>query len=112
MKNEKAIEQMKKSMMLRGFAKATQKAYLQAVIQLSKFYPIPLNEMGYDHVRDFLLHAINVRNLSSQFINTTYSGIKFLFEAALEREWNMKHIPRIKKKENFHKYFPCKKSCL
>lgn len=105
MKNAKAFEQMQKLMELRGFAKATQKAYLGAIRQLASFYPVSFDEMGCEHVREFLLHAINVRKLSSQYINTTYSGIKFLFEVALTRDWNMKHIPRIKKKESFLKPF-------
>ena len=101
MKNQKALEEMQKRMELRGFAKSTQRAYLTAVQKLSEFHSLTFEEMGYSHVRDFLLHAIQVRNLSSQYINTTYSGIKFLFEATLERDWNMKHIPRIRKSRKF-----------
>lgn len=98
MTNQKAFEQMKNLMELRGFAPSTQKAYLAAVRHLASFFDVPLGTMGYEHVREFLLHAINVRKLSSQYINTTYSGFKFLFETVFQRDWNMKHIPRLKKK--------------
>ena len=98
MTNQKAFEQMKKAMDLRGFAPSTQKAYLGAVRHLERSITIPLCDADYEHVREFLLNAINVRKLSSQYINTTYSGFKFLFECVFQREWNMKHIPRLKKK--------------
>lgn len=101
MKNQEAMEQMKKTMVMKGFAKSTHKAYLGAVSQLAAFHPVTFEEMGYDHVREFLLHAIEIRQLSSQYINAAYSGIKLLFESVLEREWDMKRVPRIKKIRKF-----------
>lgn len=93
---------MKKMMVIRGFAPSTQKSYLQAVKNLINFCNgLKLTSMDYNHIREFLLHAINVRNLSSQYVNSNYSGIKFIFEAVFEREWNMKHVPRVKVKRHF-----------
>jgi site-specific recombinase XerD len=61
-------------------------------------FKLPFSEMNYDHVRDFLLHVINVKKLSSEYINSSYSAIRFFYESVFERDWNMKHIPRLKSK--------------
>ncbi|MFZ5987815.1 MAG: phage integrase N-terminal SAM-like domain-containing protein [Bacillota bacterium] len=44
-------------------------------------FSLEFSDMNYDHVRDFLQHAINIRKLSSEYINSCYSAINFLYEA-------------------------------
>ena len=63
------------------------------------FFSKSLESIGYEEVRQFLHHAITVRKLSPEYINASYSAIKFFYETTLEREWNMKHIPRLKKRK-------------
>ena len=53
---------------------------------------------GYDEVRSFLHHSITVKKLSSSYVNSAYGSIKFYFQSVLCRDWNMLHIPRVKKK--------------
>jgi len=101
MTNNQAIEKMKQMMELRGFALSTQKTYLMHLRLFTNHFSLPFSNMDYDHVRDYLLHSINIKKLSSQYINSCYSAIKFLYEAVFEREWNMKHIPRLKNKRKF-----------
>jgi len=98
MTNNTAFEKMKERMELRGFAISTQKTYLMHIRHFTNHFKLPFSEMNYDHVRDFLLHAIKVKKLSSEYINSSYSAIKFLYESVFERDWNMKHIPRLKSK--------------
>ncbi|TYQ14893.1 UNVERIFIED_CONTAM: site-specific recombinase XerD [Acetivibrio alkalicellulosi] len=101
MTNNKAFEKMKQGMELRGFAISTQKKYLMNLRHFTNHFNLPFSEMNYDHVRDFLHHAIKIKKLSSESINGCYSAIRFLYETVFERDWNMKHIPRIKNKKKF-----------
>ena len=103
MNNNEAIEKFKQCMELKGYAPSTKKAYLMHINHFTKFFEICFENMNYDHVRDFLFDAINRRKLSSEYINSTYSAIRFLYETVFQREWNMKHIPRIKKKRKLPK---------
>jgi site-specific recombinase XerD len=92
------LQLMTTSMELKGFAKSTQKTYLAHLRRFAEFsgkLPAPA---GYDDVRAFLYHAISVRKLSSAYVNSAYGAIKFFFQTALCREWNMLHVPRVKKK--------------
>jgi integrase/recombinase XerD len=93
-----AVEKMTKTMELRGFATSTKKTYLGHLRRFAEFCGKHPSACGYDDVRSFLHNSINVRKLSPQFINSAYGALKFFFESALCREWNMKHIPRLKTK--------------
>ena len=101
MTNNLAFEKMKQMMELRGFAASTQKTYMMHLRQFTNHFSISFSDMDYDHVRDFLHHAISIRKLSCEYVNFCYSAIRFLYEAVFERDWNMKYIPRIKKKRKF-----------
>jgi len=103
MTNFEAVEKFKQCMELKGFAPSTRKAYLMHINHFSRYFEIPYEDMSYEHVRDFLLDAIKRRKLSTEYVNSCYSAIKFLYETILQRDWNMKHIPRVKKKQKL----PC-----
>jgi integrase/recombinase XerD len=89
---------MKISMELRGFAQSTQKTYGAHIQRYADFCGKHPASTGYDEVRTFLHHAITVKKLSSSYVNSAYGAIKFYFQTVLCREWNMLHIPRVKKK--------------
>jgi integrase/recombinase XerD len=89
---------MKETMDLRGYAQSTKTCYFGHLRRFSDFINKDLAECDYDDVRAFLLHAINTRKLSCQYINSAYSAIKFFYQSALRREWNIHYVPRLKRK--------------
>ena len=92
------VQSMKMSMDLKGFAKSTQRTYLAHIKRYADFCGKHPASTGYDEVRSFLHHSITVKKLSSSYVNSAYGSIKFFFQTVLRREWNMLHIPRVKKK--------------
>jgi integrase/recombinase XerD len=92
------IQPMKTSMEIKRFAQSTQKTYLAHIQRYAEFCEKHPASTGYDEVRSFLHHAITVKKLSSSYVNSAYGAIKFYFQTVLCREWNMLHIPRVKKK--------------
>ncbi len=93
------IQLMITSMELKGFAKNTQKTYLGHIRCFAEFYANYPASAGYDDIRDFLHHSITKRKLSLSLCEFfAYGVIKFFFQSALCREWNMLHVPRLKKK--------------
>src|SRR5690554_1193169 len=94
---QNGIQSMKTLMELRGFAQSTQRTYLAHLNSFSKFCGKHPTSVGYDEVRMFLHHAIKERKLSSAYVNSAYSAIKFFYQSVLQREWNMLHVPRVKK---------------
>lgn len=92
------LQAMTISMQLRGFAKSTQRTYLAHLKRYHQFCGKHPASTGYEEVRAFLHHAITVRKLSSAYVNSAYGAIQFYFQSVLCREWNMLHVPRLKKK--------------
>ena len=92
------IKKMTVAMELKGFAKSTKKTYLANLKHFADYCKKDPAACGYDDVRAFLYHGINIKNLSSSYINIAYASIKFFYQPALCRDWNMQTVPRIKKK--------------
>lgn len=93
------LEKYQTDMELRNFSPHTRRLYLSHVKRFAEFYQKPLERLGETEIRIFLHHAINGRNLSSSFVNSAYSALRFLYETTLDRPWNIKHIPRAKKEK-------------
>ena len=77
------IEDMK----LHGFSERTRASYLATVRQLAKHYmrsPDPLSE---EELRIFFLHLVQERKASPSTVRQYLSGIKFLYERTLGRDW-------------------------
>ena len=92
------FKQMQMDLELKGFSPNTVKLYLMQVRFFSDFHKNnPLESLGEEEVRNYLHHIIIKRNLSVSYVNSAYSAIRFLYETTLDRDWNMKKIPRSKK---------------
>ena len=84
-------------MELRNFSPNTRRLYLGHVQRFAGFCQKPLEKLGETEIRIFLHHAIHGRNLSSSFVNSAYSALRFFYETTLGRGWDIRHIPRAKK---------------
>lgn len=94
MKNE--IEKFLIDMQLRGMSPGVQKYYANRVNLFLKFHDKPLEVLGENEVREFLLYLVKVKKLSPGTVNIYNSALKFFFENTLQREWNPKNLPRLK----------------
>ena len=70
-------------MSLRKLNPVTQKAYLRAVIKLSRFLARPPNTATAEDLREFQLHMA-ANGVSNKTINATITGLRFFFEVTLE----------------------------
>ncbi len=89
------FDKMKMNLELRGYSPKTVKSYLMHVRLFTEYHNESLEALGEDDVRNYL-YSIIKRNLSTSYINSAYSAIRFMFESTLGRDWDMKNIPRIK----------------
>lgn len=89
--------QMKMDLELKGFSPKTQDAYIAHAKRFVKYFMKSPIDMGEAEIKEYLYYLISERKLSSSYINTTYSALKFLYETTLKRQWDMKSIPRTKK---------------
>lgn len=90
-------KRMLKDMQLRGFSPKTQYRYIMNLKSFEKYFSQPAENMGQDELRDFLHYLINDKKVSSSYVNGVYSALKFFYANTLDRSWDMKQIPRVKK---------------
>ena len=90
-------DKMLKDMQLRGFSPNTQYRYLMNLKSFETHFGKPAQQMGQDELRDFLHYLIREKKVSSSYVNSVYSALKFFFATTLGRSWDMSEIPRVKK---------------
>lgn len=93
-------KQMMEDMQLHGYAAKTQEAYAGAVRSLARYYHRSPAEITEEEVRAYFLWLVQEKGVARSTLTTHLSGIKFLFEITLKREWfifNLVRPPRRKK---------------
>jgi integrase/recombinase XerD len=78
-------DQMIRELRLRRYAPATQKAYLEAVVGLTKHFRIAPDQLSAQQVQDYLLHLMMERKLHWNTVNTICSGLTFFYTQTLKR---------------------------
>lgn len=78
-------DQMIRELRLRRYAPLTQKAYLEAVVGLTKHFRISPDQLSPQQVQDYLLYLMMERKLHWNTVNTICSGLTFFYTQTLKR---------------------------
>ena len=78
-------DQMIRAMQLRRFAGATQKAYLEAVIGLTKHYRVSPDQLSATQIQDYILYLLTQRQLQWNSVNVITTGLKFFYSQVVQR---------------------------
>jgi site-specific recombinase XerD len=78
-------DRMIRELQLRGYAAATQKAYLEAVHGLAKYFMTAPDQLTAQQVEDYLLYLITERKLQWNSVNTILYGLTFFYTQTLKR---------------------------
>jgi integrase/recombinase XerD len=78
-------DQMIRAMQLRRFAGATQKAYLEAVVGLTKHFMVSPDQLTASQVQDYILYLLSKRQLQWNTVNVITTGIKFFYSHVVQR---------------------------
>jgi integrase/recombinase XerD len=91
-------QRMIEDMQLHGYAAKTQEAYVGAVRGLAKYYKRSPEEITQEEVRAYFLWLVKERGVARSTLMIHLSGIKFLFEKTLKREWIIFNLVRPQKR--------------
>jgi site-specific recombinase XerD len=80
-------QKMIEDMQLRGLSKRTQETYVRVVRQLAEYYHQPPDQLSQEEVRQYFLYLKNDKHASRSSCTQALSGLKFLYEQTLQREW-------------------------
>src|SRR4051794_6298481 len=71
---------------LKGYAQATQLAYLKAVCKLARHYKKSPDQISEEELRAYFLHLVQVEHCARETLKIAISGIRFFFAVTLQRQ--------------------------
>ena len=80
-------QKMIEDMQLRGLSARTQETYVRVVRQLAEYYHKPPDQLSQEELRQYFLYLKNDKHASRSTCTQALSGLKFLYEQTLQREW-------------------------
>jgi site-specific recombinase XerD len=84
------------AMLQRGFAKRTQKSYVEAIYRMAKYYRRDPSTYSAEEVQAYLLHMVKDDHLSYSTMNQAACAARFLFESVLGKGRSIFQIPMAK----------------
>lgn len=86
-------QRMLDALQLRGMAKRTQQAYIEAVAALARHYGRSPERLDQAQVQDYLIHLIRERALATSSVNQAGCAFRFLYANVLGRDGAAFQIP-------------------
>lgn len=78
-------DEMIRAMQLRRLAGATQKAYLEAVVGLTKRYRMAPDRLTARQIQNYILYLLGERHLKWNTVNVITTGLRFFYGQVLKR---------------------------
>jgi site-specific recombinase XerD len=78
-------QRFQNDMVLRGLAQCTQDAYLDAVAKIAKYYHRSPDQISPEEIKQYLLHLIKDKHLSTSTTNQAGCALRFLFRVTLNQ---------------------------
>jgi site-specific recombinase XerD len=89
---------MLEELRLRNLSEATTSTYLRAVWRFAKHFGRSPDQLGPDHVRQYLLHLLQDKHDVWSTIQVNRGALKFLYVRVLKQRWFDEEIPAPKKR--------------
>ena len=89
---------------LKGTPESSRESYLrrmQAFIRFIQHQNKRIEESTETDIQQYILYLKNEKNLSAGTINNYISGVRWLFTVILEKDWNARKIPRMRRIPTF-----------
>lgn len=80
-------KRMIEDLQLKGYAPATQRAYLQAVCKLAGHYRKSPADISEEELRAYFLHLTQTERCARGTLRIAIGGIRFLFAITLQKAW-------------------------
>ena len=101
MTKEEVLERVRFHAELRGLSKHTVGEYCSKAKLFQNHYGKPATELNISDIQNYLHHLKFERKLSATSINTMNSGLRFLYNVALDTPLNLHKIPCMRKVRSF-----------
>ncbi|MBT4793408.1 MAG: tyrosine-type recombinase/integrase [Halobacteriovoraceae bacterium] len=94
--NSKLREQMVYELELRALDEKTQKAYINSVERLVRFYNKSPDALNVKDIREYQHYLLTEKKYKNNSVNRHLAGIRFFYKNVLHRSWYVDALPRVK----------------
>jgi site-specific recombinase XerD len=92
-------QRMQQDMRIRNLSPRTQACYLGHVAQFSKHFGRSPADLDAEHVRQYQVHLVEVKQASWSLFNQAVCALRFLYGVTLGKDWAIEHIPHAKREK-------------
>ena len=82
----------------RNFTDSTKRAYLRIIEDFARYFHRPPDQLGPEHIREYIAHLFRDKKLSDNSVNQTVGALRFFFIKFLKRPWRVEETPYPKKR--------------
>ncbi len=93
---ENLLEKMRMELELMNYSPRTIESYISYIVAYSKFYNLSSYFLDENEIRDYFYHLRFRKKSSWSEVNGAYSSLKFFYVHVLNKDWNVKKMPRPK----------------
>lgn len=86
-------KRVEEDLILKNYAVATRRNYLLYCRKFACHFGRSPEDLGEMEIREYLLHLIEVEQISYETFRQSLAALKFLYTVSLAREWNVSRIP-------------------
>lgn len=101
----KLRDRMEQDLILKGLAATTRRNYLLYCHKFAAHFGRSPEELGEAEIRAFLMHLIQVEQVSYATYRQILAALKFLYRTTLGREWEVNRVP-------FPRHHPARLPCV
>src|SRR3954451_15593555 len=91
-------KRMTEELQLRNLSATTVLTYVRSVERFAKHFCKSPEQLGAEHVRDYLLYLKNVRKVQTNTILVNRSALRFLYVNTLKQTWFDDQVPMPKRR--------------
>src|SRR6202042_3094631 len=99
---EVLVTQLRKLMLeeiqRRNFTESTTRAYLRIIEDFARYFHRPPDQLGSEHIREYVAHLFRDKKLSDNSVNQTVGALRFFFVKMLKQPWRIDETPYPKKR--------------
>jgi site-specific recombinase XerD len=81
----------------RHYTDSTRRAYLRIIEEFARYFHRPPDQLGPDHIREYVAHLFRDKKLSDNSVHQTVGAFRFFFVRMLKRPWRVEETPYPKK---------------
>ena len=96
-------DRMEQSMRLQHLSHKTIVAYVHHMRGYTRYFGVSPDQLGEDQVRQYLDYLISDRQMSWSSVNVAYSALCYFYRQILQRDWNVRNVPRPKTEKRLPK---------